>query len=279
MPPNKVLSENEVNRYRQQGYLTGYPVFGEDELVRLRTEFERLLALVPEGMKADEMCQWHGYDRFLYDLCMAPRLLDYVEDLIGPDFFLWGTHFLAKQPRDPTPVLWHQDAFYWALDPKEAVSVWVAFTDSVQENGCLRVVPGTHRAGLLKHRVSDNAQPQGLWLQMEEGEFNPEEAVSLALKAGQISLHDNHIVHGSQGNRTDRWRIGLSIRYSPTHVRCDLQVWPTFVAFLARGRDRLGLNPPGAPPPAPLRHFVYTIRSPEGEEVRDKLLAQATETK
>ena len=165
----------------------------------MQTEFQRLYGLVPEGMKSDEILQWHGYDRFLYDLCTDRRLLDYVEDIIGPNFYLWGSHFLAKEPNDPTPILWHQDAFYWPLTPREAVSVWVAFTDSVEENGCMRVIPKSHRTGVLKHRATDADQPQGLWLQTEEGEFNEADAVNIDLRAGQISLHDDHIVHGSKG--------------------------------------------------------------------------------
>ena len=274
MPTTKVLTNEEIDHYDEHGYLKGCQVFNEAEVAKFRVEFERLASLVPKGMKTDQICQWHQYDRFLYNVCTTPRLLDYVEDLIGPNFYLWGSHLLAKAAHDPTPILWHQDAFYWPLTPRKAVSVWVAFTDSIEENGCMRVVPKTHRTGVLKHRASQKAQPQGLWLQTEKGEFDEADAVNIDLKAGEISLHDDHIVHGSKGNKSDRWRIGLSIRYSPSHVKCNLNVWPTFVTYPVRGNDWFNHNPPGAPPQTPLRHFVLTMPAPKGEGIRERVLAQ-----
>jgi non-haem Fe2+, alpha-ketoglutarate-dependent halogenase len=252
------LSPREVERYARDGYLAGFRVFSEAEIHEINREFQRLLELLPADKTAGDICQWHEHDKFLYDICAEPRLLEFVEDLIGPNFYLWGSHFFAKLPHDPTAVAWHQDAFYWPLEPREAVTVWLAFTDSDAENGCLRIIPGSHLAGMLRHQRSSGTQANALWLELEGGQFSLSNAKNVELRAGEISLHDDHIVHGSEGNLSDRWRVGLAIRYSPAHVKCDLGHWPRFLTFPVRGDNRKNMNPMGARPQSLLTHFVQT---------------------
>lgn len=264
----KVLTREQIDRYAQDGYLMGMPIFSGDRLREIDREYQRLIALLPPGKSPGDISQWHEHDSFIYGICTEPRLLDYVADLIGPDFYLWGSHFFAKPPHDPAVVAWHQDSFYWPLEPQEAVTVWLAFTDSDAENGCMRVVPLSHRAGILKHQRSTAVQANALWLQLEGGQFRLSDAVDVTLRAGEISLHDDHIVHGSEGNASARWRVGLAIRYSPATVTCDLEHWPRFQAFPVRGSHRSNKNPIGVPPASPLTHFVESLpmSTPEARE-------------
>lgn len=243
----KRLSAEEVRHFQDEGYLKGFPVFSPAEVAELQAEYPRLAALLPPGKNINFVNWWHKRNRFLYDLCMDPRLLDYVEDLLGPNFYLWGSHFFVKEPGDGRVTPWHQDAQYWPLSPQNAVTVFIAFTDCDRENGCLRVIPGTHRGERLGHRVSDDpryALPQ----EIDPGQLDLSRAVDLELKAGEISLHHDGLVHGSDANRSDRPRIGFAMRFSSTDVKCDLSAWPNFQAFLARGVDHYGHNPPGTPP-------------------------------
>jgi ectoine hydroxylase-related dioxygenase (phytanoyl-CoA dioxygenase family) len=153
----------------------------------------------------------------------------------------------VKEPRDGRITPWHQDAQYWPLQPQNAVTVFIAFTECDRENGCLRVVPGTHREARLSHHVSQDAR-YSLPQEIDAGAFDLSRAVDLELKAGEISLHHDGLVHGSDANLSERPRIGFTMRFSSTDVKCDLAVWPNFQAFLARGTDRYGHNPPGVPP-------------------------------
>ena len=105
-------------------------------------DLHELLALLRPGESSKEIREWHESSRFLYDICMHPTILDYVEDLLGPDFYLWGSNFFIKEPRSLSTVGWHQDAYYWPLDPHESLTVWLAFDDSTVENGAMTVVPG-----------------------------------------------------------------------------------------------------------------------------------------
>ena len=153
----KRLSPEQVEQYHSSGYLKGLPVFSGEEARLLREEFPRLAALLPVGTNINFVNWWHKRNRFLYDLCMDPRLLDPVEDLLGPDFFLWGSQFFVKEPGDERVTPWHQDAQYWPLRPLRAVTVFIAMTDCDRENVCLRVVPGTHRGPGLSQHVSDDS--------------------------------------------------------------------------------------------------------------------------
>src|SRR6185436_7711434 len=119
---------------------------------------------------------WHKRNRFLYDLCMDSRLLYFAEDLIGPNFYLWGSHFFSKEPGDGRITPWHQDAQYWPLSPQNAVTVFIAFTDCDRENGCLRVVPRTHREARLRHHFSEDSR-YSLPQEIEDGELDVNRAV------------------------------------------------------------------------------------------------------
>jgi non-heme Fe2+,alpha-ketoglutarate-dependent halogenase len=241
------LSPSEVRQFHEQGYLKGYRIFTPEEAAALERKFDELRARLPAGLNINFVNWWHKKNRTLYDVCMTPRLLDYVEDLLGPNFFLWGSQFFAKEAGEERIVPWHQDAQYWPLQPQHAVTVFIAITDCLPENACMRVVPGTHRGGILRHHENPDER-YVLGQELDEGTFDPAQAVDLDLRAGEISLHHDGIVHGSGPNYSSRRRIGLTMRFSSTDVKCDLSVWPTFEAFLARGVDEYGHNPVGTPP-------------------------------
>ncbi len=245
----------DLDLYHRQGFCAGLPIFAESEVPALLALYWRLRDLLPPGMSTQQMDWWHGEDRALWEICTHPRILAYVTAILGPDFYLWGSQFFSKDPGEGKTTPWHQDAFYWPLAPHKAVTVWLAFTDSDVENGAMCVVPGTHRAGRLQHIKSDsNADVLGM--ELAPAAFRAADAVPLILKAGQISLHDDNIVHGSQANHSSRLRCGLTMRYSAGEVTCDLVVWPFFKAYWLHGRDRWQHNPMGTPPSHLMTHYI-----------------------
>ncbi|MCQ6560521.1 phytanoyl-CoA dioxygenase family protein [Paenibacillus mendelii] len=241
------LSKEQIASYHENGYLIGLePVFGDSEMLQLNEDLQKLAQLLEPGEKMSAIREWHMSSKWLYDVCTNPKILDYVEAILGPNFYMWGSQFFAKAPGSRDTVAWHQDAYYWPLHPHNSVTVWLAFTDVDEENGAMRIIPKSHKAGLIKHTsvTGDSV----LALELEQGTFNEADAQSLVLKAGQISLHDDAIVHGSPANGSTRWRNGLTIRYSGTNVRCDLSKAPQFKAFLVRGTDEYNYNPQGMIP-------------------------------
>lgn len=218
---------------------------------RVRTAYDAL-----EAVEGREKCQIELLDRhldqqFVWDLATSPAVLDVVEAAIGPDIILLATHFFCKYP-EPRPdedhepsaspkfVAWHQDVTYWGLEPALAVTAWYAVDDADAENGCMRVIPGTHLGGIREHGKSDRA---GNLLSVNQAvqvsEAEEASAVDAALHAGEISLHHGVLVHGSNPNLSDRRRCGLTMRYVPPYVK-QIAVNSQGAAWsgiLVRGRD------------------------------------------
>lgn len=242
------LSDDQRAFYRANGYLDDLPaIFDTAQIAALARDFAGLTALLRPGETAKDIREWHEESRWLYDICTNPRILDLVEGILGPDFYLWASNFFVKEPRTAQTVGWHQDAYYWPMAPHHSVTVWLAFTDVDTGNGAMQVIPGSHLGGVIRHRRADRTDSV-LTLELERGSFREDAAVSLQLKAGQCSLHDDRAIHGSPANPSDRWRSGLAIRYSGTDVRNDPNVNPHFKTYLCRGADRHRLNPAGAVP-------------------------------
>ena len=242
------LTADQHASYQANGYLIGLPpVYSAAQMADHNASLARLLALLAPGESTKDIREWHEASRWLYDICMNPAILDLVEDVLGPDFYMWASNFFIKEPHTAATVGWHQDAYYWPMAPHHSVTVWLAFTDVDEENGAMRIVPGSHAAGVIRHQRSSDTDSV-LTLELESGSFREDAAVSMRLEAGEISMHDDRAVHGSPANPSDRRRAGLTIRYSGTDVKNDLSVNPHFKAYLARGVDAYGHNPAGVPP-------------------------------
>jgi chlorinating enzyme len=247
---NYRLSPEQQAFYKENGYLTGLPpVYSPEEIKRLREELPQLTQLLEEGESTKDIREWHEASRYLYDICMNPKILDLVEGVLGPNFYMWASNFFIKEPRSKATVGWHQDSYYWPMEPQHSVTVWLAFNEVSEENAAMQVVPGTHKAGLIKHMKTDpNKTDSVLTLELDGGSFDESSAVSLNLAPGQCSLHDDAIVHGSPSNRSDRPRIGLTIRYSSTECRNDYSVNPNFKIYMCRGEDTYQHNQYGPVP-------------------------------
>ncbi len=164
------------------------------------------------------------------------RLLDIAEQFLGPDLGLFASHYIAKQPFTGKAVPWHQDGSYWPLDPMEVITFWLAIDRSDEENGCMKVIPGTQHDNLLSvdeyiAQTDDNA----FEIAMDPDSVDESKAVSFILNPGDISIHNPLITHGSHANKSPRWRRGLTIRYIPAYTRIT-KARPHPGAFIFRGQ-------------------------------------------
>lgn len=186
-------------------------------------------------------------DPFWVRLVSDDRLLDIAEAFIGPNIALFASHYIAKPPGDGQPVLMHQDGHYWPLEPMEVVTLWLAVDDSDVENGCMRVLPGTHRSHELYGHEQHTDTANVLSSRIDPQTADESRAVDVVMKAGSVSVHDPFLIHGSNANNSDRRRAGLTIRYIPTSTRIKVEsvdtgwgvkekgAFPS--AFLLRGED------------------------------------------
>ena len=199
------------------------------------------------------------YDPFIHHLLDSEKLLNVIGSIIGPDIALFGAHYIAKKPHDGKPVGWHQDGSYWPLEPMEVVSVWIAGTDSTTENACMRVIPGTQNKKMIKpsEMINLDTEEYVLDLAIDPKQIDDSDAVDIELRAGDISIHNPSIVHGSKSNDSDRWRIGLTLRYIPTSTYVNRDGWD---CILLRGNPKSGIENSYAEKPVfdPIEHMSFS---------------------
>lgn len=231
----KVLSDDQIAFYRENGYLAPFDGVDPSDAAAMCDDldaFER-----DEGMRASEIIvKGHLCFRRSFEFSRHPAILDVVEDLIGPNIMTLSSRFWMKPGRDGSFVSWHQDSAYFGLDPHELVTVWLALTDSTPENGCVRVIPGSHLGKAYSH-VETYDEKNLLARGQSIEEIDGSGAADLVLNAGQFSCHHERIVHGSAANDTDSMRIGIGIFYFPAHVKSTIGRRP---ADLVRGVDENG---------------------------------------
>ena len=232
----RVLSDAAMEQYRDRGYYFPITVLGGDEVSRIRAKLEAFEAAQGHPIEGAQRSKSHLLFKWLDDLMRDARILDAVEDLIGPDILCWNSIFWIKEARNPSYVSWHQDLTYWGLDCDDLVTVWVALSPATEESGCMRVLPGSHRKELLPHDDIynlDNMLTRGQEISVHVDE---EAAVTMALQPGQMSLHNVRLAHASDPNRSNDRRIGVSLHYMPTRSRQLVGEWDS--AALVRGDDR-----------------------------------------
>lgn len=231
------LTPDQVARYHSDGYLAPIRAIpaAEAQALRQRLEAAEASGRLPEGALRNKT---HLLFPWLYDLIRHPGVVDAVEGVLGPDVLCWGASFFIKEPHNKSYVSWHQDATYWGLDPADIVTAWVALSESTNDNGAMRVMPGTHTTDIIPH--SDTFHPDNLLSRGQEiaVEVDATKAVALELQPGEMSLHHVKLIHGSEPNPSDKRRIGFAIRYIPAHVRQTAGLKDS--ATLVRGVDRYG---------------------------------------
>lgn len=236
-----MLTQEQKDFYRENGFLTGLRIAEAEEAARYRAQFDALEQRVGREKAQIGLVDYHFEEPFIYELATHPAILDAVESLLGPNFHLLATHFFCKYGQEEKFVAWHQDVTYWGLEPPQALTVWLAIDDSDRENGCMRVLPGTHRGGIREH---GKAETQGNLLSINQEvpvtEEEEQSAADLILKAGEVSIHDGALIHGSLPNRSTRRRCGLTLRYVPTSVRpvSINSMGRRWSVTLVRGEDR-----------------------------------------
>ena len=249
-----MLSADEVAKYHEEGYVipSGFRL-GEGECQALREGLERVLADNP-GVPPDRMVnahadQWPPYGIRGFEgfdaLSRDPRILDMVEQVLGPDIILWLTHLFCKPGTRGREVPWHQDGQYWPIRPQATCTVWVALDRVDRGNSAMRVIPGSHRRGDVEHAT--DLSPDLTLNQVADAQaFDEADARYLELEIGQLSMHDVGILHGSAANTSGRRRAGLALRYMPSSAcfRRDLEMpatkldWSVLPISLVRGENR-----------------------------------------
>ena len=235
-----MLNHEEVEFYRQKGYyLYKKPLFSNEKMTELHTIFEEQLA--QKGSKlSDELDTPHFRDERLLKFLLSDEVLDLVEPIIGPNIGLWSSHFICKDAHTGRATPWHEDSAYWkgrlsAYD--KIITVWLALDRSNQENGCMRVIPGTHHNGFSEY---EEVASKDNTFSTRIKDVDETKAVYFELEPGECSLHDSRIIHGAERNQSSHRRCGYTMRYFSTEAKVIPEKNPGFKIWLARGKDVAG---------------------------------------
>ena len=260
--PAAQLSAQDIANYQRDGYVIP-PYRLEPELLKgLQDALNSLIANNP-GVRPEKLVSAHiegrndegvhGSHKFL-ELAMHPPIVDLVEQLIGPDIILWGCHVFCKPASEGFETPWHQDGHYWPIRPLATCTVWVALEPSTIENGCLRVIPGSHRDKALHEHLHEDRNDLTLNQRMADGTFDESQAVDLQLQPGEMSMHDVYMIHGAKANTSAHRRTGVALRFMPGTSLFSRDLKPvdgktgvpvsfaTRPLWLLRGQDRTGQN-------------------------------------
>jgi hypothetical protein len=237
-----MLDRNDVAFFRANGYhLERDQIFSPARLDALEAIFDEHLAEKGDKL-SDELDTPHFRDPRLLDYLLGDEVLDLIEPLVGPDIALWSSHFISKDPLVGRATPWHEDSAYWNgrfSSYDRIVTVWLALSPSNRENGCMRVIPGSHDGGGFSDYIPTDMTVQTFHAEIPD--VDEDKAVDFELERGQCSLHDARIIHGAKPNTSTVRRTGYTMRYFPASVKmlpveqnAGWQIW------LARGTDSAG---------------------------------------
>ena len=238
------LSRAHVEEFNERGFIAPLRVLPKDEVTDYRQYFDGVLErALADGYDGYSIVSAHMKHGRVYDLLSHPSIVGWMSDLLSTDLVCWGAHYFCKVAGDEKQVTWHQDANYWPINPARAITAWLAVDDVDVENGCMRFVSGSHRHGPLKARAA-TADENSVLAQAVDGAEQYGEVYDNELRAGEVSLHSDMLLHSSQPNLSTRRRAGLALRYVPVDVRATMD-WNS-EGVLASGSDPSGHwgNPP-----------------------------------
>jgi len=233
-----ILEAGQIARYNRDGFISPVRVMNEDETACYRRRFEAYEAAHDGWYELSRGQKIHLLQTWAAELVTHPRILDAVEDTLGPDIMCWGSSLFVKDANTTSYVSWHQDSTYWGLSKPNVVTAWVALSPATLESGCMKMVPGTHTWEQIPH--DDTLADENLLTRGQEiaVDVKEEDAIAMPLQPGEISIHHIRTVHGSRPNTSNERHIGYAIRYiSPDVEQINA---PDDSALLCRGEDNHG---------------------------------------
>jgi chlorinating enzyme len=234
------LPADQVLQWKRDGFLSPFPLLAPEELRQCQQSVARYEAWLGSPINAHPDMKWRSMPYLLMPwvakLAQDPRILDRVEDLLGPDILIFTSTFFIKEPQSSTIAAWHQDSTYYGLDPKEEVTVWLALTEANEAAGCMEALSFQGEPRQLRHVsriVKDSVNRAAQVITEPIDERSP---VAMPLLPGWFSMHHGLCPHRSGPNTSSHRRIGLGFNYIPTHARPSGTIRQA--ALLVRGTDR-----------------------------------------
>ncbi len=230
---SSLLTDERRRQYREEGYFVAPGLLATAEVEAIRREISAIVDRhpdVPPDLIQMEPAVARGevtpaskelgvrklfhmavHNDFFRRLAFHPGMVEIAIGLLGPDVKLFQTMLLMKPPHFGTPKVWHQDNAYFQVRPSDVLGFWVACDETTPANGCMHVVPGSHRQGIQPHDTSRG----DLGLIVEPPE---KDVVALPMKPGDALVFHGEICHFTPDNTTGRRRRALQYHYASS--RC-----------------------------------------------------------
>ena len=231
---NYGLTANQLKEYNVKGYLAPINILSSEEVKKIRVEIESVEKKWPDQINGLNRNNIHYYSPIFDQIVHNSKILDVVENIVGPNILAAGTVLFLKEPENKGFISWHQDGIYQGWKPYNSITAWLAITDVNEENGCMRMWPGSHKDNFKNHK--DTLDEDNLLTRGQTIENVPvKDTIPIILKPGQLSIHHPMTVHGSGPNLSKSRRIGFAIQsYIGTNVE---QILGKTYVQQVRGKD------------------------------------------
>ena len=243
-----------ISQFEEEGYSGPIQGLTSQEANFYYHEFFKVLGQSPfkPGPTNKVLSAWHHNYRWAFDLATHPSIVAAMSQILGEDIVLWAMHFWYKEPNNSKFIPWHQDINYWPMEPAINATAWMSLGYSLQENGCLRIIPGTHRQ-LVEHIPTGNSASE-FQNAIAKDKIDIASAIDLEMSPGQMAFFNEATFHGSEINSSNIPRVAFSVRYTTPEVKFNMPKWggdpDRIKTFLIQGQDRFHLNDDiiGVPP-------------------------------
>ena len=236
-----LLTPQQLKSYNKKGFSGPNPILSKIQLKKLQFEIDSIISNLPSNSRPENLPSPNEYNEFILNLLLSDPFVDVAEQILGPDISLFTVYAICKPPYDGRPVKWHQDAAYFPIEPMETFTLWLAVDDSNSINGCMKVLPSSHKSKKIYDHSINFKDDSVLVQSIPDIDLNG--AVDVEVPAGNYSVHDPFLLHGSNKNNSSKWRCGITIKYIPTYVTLDRDYigpsgfnWKSHKLFHARGK-------------------------------------------
>ncbi len=236
-----ILTTEQLVSYKNKGFAGPNQILSKNQLKILKFEINNIIKNLPSNTRPENIHSPNEYNPFLLELLLSNPFLDIAEQILGTNIALFTVYAICKPPFDGRAVKWHQDAAYFPIKPMETFTLWLAVDDSNKENGCMQVLPCSHKSkNIITH--SSNYNDKSVLVQSIPN-LDSKNAEDVEVPPGNYSVHDPFLLHGSKKNKTSKWRSGITVKYIPSHVNFDREYigpsgfnWNSHKLFHGRGK-------------------------------------------
>jgi ectoine hydroxylase-related dioxygenase (phytanoyl-CoA dioxygenase family) len=244
------LTREEIKRFHDEGYLGPLTAVSPEEMAVIRNHIDTVVLQKDGPNPRTRLQSRHMDSRVVCNLASHPAIIGRMRSLYGPDLVLWATNFFSKEPGG-SEIPWHQDLNYWPLEPLINISAWIAIDDVKIDNSCVQILPRSHKKS-IPHITSSDGMAFG---EMADPKyFDPAGLVNMELKPGEFFLFNEKTLHHSEINRSQRRRMGMSVRVTLPMVKIEQDgppLHPGHAAVVVSGHDTMGFKRLMSPPETP----------------------------